>query len=568
MSSPPGSHDPTQYLHVDVRTIEQHFSGDLQFRLPWFQRAYAWSEEHASRLLRDVIEAANGSRGRYFLGNVMLALAHGERSAALVDGHQRTLTLTILFALLRDRIADTGVSARLDQLVRGGGANPDRASFRVVPQPTSAACFGTYVQEIGATRRDPEDDLHDFLESERKFLINRASMAGILDEHAENEAKCVALAEFLLERCTLVVQTVEDEEEAWEMLSIEESTGLPFHSSERSKVAIISVMDREVQEQAGSTWDVWQARLGADGMARLLGHIRTLKATRMSSRPVEQDLVELYDLENADLGFINNVLVPHAARYLAIQRGDIGSGQARAEIAQSIATLTWLHREYWVPPALNWLQVHGEDHDDTLRLFRKLDRLAWLMRIAGRDPVEQERRFRRISQRIEAGASLDDIDELDIDDKFVVAATENLLSRTFYDKSYARLVLRRLSLISGMDCGHIDGDMATVEHVLPKRPPTGSPWRVAFASKRVIDQHAHRLGNLVILTFWENQDVGARSFAEKKPVLAQTRFVLSQEVARSEDWTPAEIRDRSQRLARRLLADWGIELPPGRGRRS
>jgi hypothetical protein len=558
------AYDPTQHIQVEVRTIEQHFTGQVTFRLPWFQRAYAWSEEHATRLLRDILEASKGGRGRYFLGSVMLAVQAGDTAAALIDGHQRTLTLTILFALLRDRIKDPVMSGRLDRLVSISTASQQSPpAFRVTPQPINADCFRTYVQEIGATLREPQDNLHDFLESERNFLNNRGRLAEVLDEHAPDEAALIGLATFILDRCTMVIQTVEDEDEAWEMLSIEESTGLPFHSSERSKVALITVMQREVQEEAGRTWDVWQARLGADGMARLLGHVRTLKATRTSSKPIEQELVELYDLREADLRFIEKTLVPHAARYLAIRRADLGSGAARAEISSHIETLNWLNREFWVPPALCWLDVHGAEHPDTAALLRHLDRLAWLMRIAGRDPVDQERRFRRISVEIKAGTAIQDIKDLKVDQKILALARENLLSRTFYDKSYARLVLRRLSLLTGQDCGPIDGDQATVEHVLPRRPPKGSPWYTNFKNKKTVDHHAHRLGNLAVLTFWENQEAGAKPLPEKQPILAASRFVLARKCAAQQDWTPATITARTEELARTLLEGWDIEYPGG-----
>ena len=314
------------------------------------------------------------------------------------------------------------------------------------------------------------------------------------------------------------------------------------------------------RKEAGKTWDIWQARLGADGMAQLLRHIRTLKTTKTSSKPIEQDLVELYQLRDADLDFINNVLVPHARRYLAILRCTVGDGAYQTVIGSYIGTLLWLNREHWVPAALSWLEVHDAGHPDTAAFFRRLDRLAWLMRIAGRDPVEQERRFRRIATRIKEEAVLANIAQLEIEPKIAAMAKDNLLSRTFYDKTYSRLVLRRLSLLAGSDCGHIDGDQATVEHILPRKPPSGTAWYTAFTNKKAVDQYAHRLGNLAVLTFWENQKAGAKPFPEKCPILAKTRFVLAHQVAKSQDWTPKEIDARSNQLAAALFNSWDMDL--------
>ncbi|MEO0810037.1 MAG: DUF262 domain-containing HNH endonuclease family protein [Pseudomonadota bacterium] len=552
---------PPPPINVEIRTIEQHFSSEHTFRMPWFQRAYAWSEEHAMRLLRDIIDASQGNRGRYALGGVMLAAPEGQKWAALIDGHQRTLTLTILIALLRDLIETPATKARLDALIhcnRTAGSEGD--PVRVTPQPCNVECFKTYVQQMGATLREREEAMHGLLESERNLLQNRDRLAELIVEHLPTEQAKLKLTAFLLERCYLIVQIVVDEEEAWEMLSVEETTGLAFHASERSKVAIITVMHRSVQEEAGRTWDLWQARLGADGMTSLLRHIRALKAHKTSAKPIEQDLVELYNLEDSDLSFISDILVPYAQYYLAIQNADLGCYASKAEIGYYINMLSWLPRQDWIPPVLSWIKINGADHSDTITFFRRLDRLAWLMRIAGRDPIEQERRFRSITNLIVSGGAISDVPHLQIDERIAHLSRKNLLSRTFYDKSYSRLVLRRLSILAGQDCGPINGDQATVEHVLPRNPPQGSPWLTMYPDKKAIDQHAHRLGNLVVLTFAENQRAGVRPLQEKQRVFATTFHVLARQVSDIAEWTPDFINRRSEELASQLFDSWELDI--------
>ena len=556
-------YEPMSYIRVAVRTVEEHFSSDTIFHLPWFQRAYAWGEENAVRLLHDIFDASHAARGRYFLGQLLLAAKEHESTAALIDGHQRTLTLTIIIALLRDRIRDVNMRERLDRLIRNQNHRRDGTAgpYKVNPQSNTVECFADFVQEPGGTLIEPESNLHDFLESERNFLNNRNHLARALEDLVEAERAKIALAEFLLTRCSMVVQMVDDEEEAWEMLSIEETTGLAFHSSERSKVALITVMRRDLQHDAGNLWDIWQARLGANGMAQLLRHIRALRHNRRSSKPIEQDLIELYELRDADLTFMTDVLIPQAERYSALMNKAIGGGETKAQLAQSIDYLQWLGRELWVPPALRWIEMRGSNDPDVAHFFALLERLAWLLRIASRDPVEQERRFLRIAAKIDEGMAVVDIEELRVDQKLYQVAVESLTSRTFYDKSYSRLVLRRLSVLLGSDCGAIDGDNATVEHVLPRRPAPSSTWYESFRNKKSIDVHAHRLGNLAVLTFTENQHAGSNSFAYKKPILQNSRFVLAQRAAQYDDWTPGVIVERTNWLASTLFAAWQLDFP-------
>ena len=513
--------------------------------------------------LHDIVDASNGARGRYFLGQLLLAARERDLRASLIDGHQRTLTLTIIIALLRDRIRDFGMRERLDRLIRHETPVHDGGyqSYKVNPQSNTVECFAEFVQEPGATLIEPESNLHDFLESERNFLNNRNHLARALDDLAETEQAKIELSEFLLTRCSLVVQMVDDEDEAWEMLSIEETTGLAFHSSERSKVALITVMRRDLQHDAGNLWDIWQARLGANGMAQLLRHIRALRHNRRSSKPIEQDLIELYELRDADLTFMTDVLIPQAERYSALMNKAIGNGETTAGVSQSIEYMQWLGRELWVPPALRWIEVRGSNDPDAAEFFALLERLAWLMRIASRDPVEQERRFLRVAAKIDSGAAVADMEDLLVDQKLYEAAVESLTSRTFYDKSYSRLVLRRLSVLHGSDCGAIDGDNATVEHVLPRRPTPRSAWYDSFRNKKTIDVHAHRLGNLAVLSFDENQLAGSGSFATKQQILRNSKFILAQRAAQHRDWTPGVIVERTNELAITLFAAWRLQFP-------
>lgn len=108
---------PTTGLRVAYQTVEELFGTDYAFHLPWFQRAYAWGEEHAHRFLADVARAYLDGRPRYVLVDIILAQPEGERRQTIVDGQQRCFTLTILFALLRARAPDPALAGRVGRLI-------------------------------------------------------------------------------------------------------------------------------------------------------------------------------------------------------------------------------------------------------------------------------------------------------------------------------------------------------------------------------------------------------------------------------------------------------------------
>ena len=114
--------------------------------------------------------------------------------------------------------------------------------------------------------------------------------------------------------------------------------------------------------------------------------------------------------------------------------------------------------------------------------------------------------------------------------------------------------------MSGEDPGPINGANATVEHVLPRRPGKGTGWDKDYTSKAKIDEHVHRLGNLAVLTFEDNQKAGSDSFEKKKKIFAKSDFAMAQAIAETERWPPQAIKQRSITLADQLLAPWDLKL--------
>src|SRR5690606_3587123 len=104
--------------------------------------------------------------------------------------------------------------------------------------------------------------------------------------------------DFLAQNCRLVVHELEDEEEAWQSMQIEEDTRLDFSAADRSKASIISAMPADEREEAGRVWEDAQTLLGASDMRGLLGHVRNIGIPNRSTAPVESELIKHYKLNS------------------------------------------------------------------------------------------------------------------------------------------------------------------------------------------------------------------------------------------------------------------------------
>ena len=89
--------------------VAKVLSDDFAFRIPEYQRPYAWTTEQSGEVLEDLLWMLGDDNripieelSPYFLGSIVLIKQDGHADSEVVDGQQRLTTLTILMAALRD----------------------------------------------------------------------------------------------------------------------------------------------------------------------------------------------------------------------------------------------------------------------------------------------------------------------------------------------------------------------------------------------------------------------------------------------------------------------------------
>jgi hypothetical protein len=105
-------------LTAHEQPISKIFSNDYVFRIPGYQRPYAWTTEQARDLFDDIsgfIQAhKKGEEARvdemppYFLGSIVLVKPNELPNADVVDGQQRLTTLTLLLSAIRANSSSQG----------------------------------------------------------------------------------------------------------------------------------------------------------------------------------------------------------------------------------------------------------------------------------------------------------------------------------------------------------------------------------------------------------------------------------------------------------------------------
>jgi uncharacterized protein with ParB-like and HNH nuclease domain len=228
-------------FETKTMTVGELFSGSNVFRMPIFQRPFSWEEETALELFGDIHQAMKRSdppgRGEYFLGPIIIA-KNGSPSSPLdvVDGQQRLVTLSAIFAILRDLLSRGSLQDELqdcltrpEKLLRGLPKQP-RVRLRQVDHEE----YEAWVQKPGGTL-----DLPDEGETEASDRLLNAINAIKSDIGRVNRSYVEGVAKFILNNCHLVRVQAQNLDDAYVLFRSLNSRGLPLNELDIVRAELI-----------------------------------------------------------------------------------------------------------------------------------------------------------------------------------------------------------------------------------------------------------------------------------------------------------------------------------------
>jgi hypothetical protein len=563
---------------AQAMSLGQLFADPNFVHVPSYQRAFAWTREEAGRLLEDVAEALDESDsvngGDYFLGPMLfiepapptgrIATWKASRTGRVhdvVDGLQRLTTLTILFCVLRDLDAEGGEPAS-ERLLAAVGTS---ARVRLLLRESEETFFQAYVRRRGATVTQPAEGSLSL--SEARIHEVREHMRQTLAEW--DAAQRRQLADFLLDRCHIVLVSATGIDRAHRMFTVLNATGRPLARNDILKASLLGAVPAAALARATAIWDAAQVRLGAD-FDSLFSHIRSIH--RRTSAPIISGIHEIAAERGGADAFVTRVLGPAAAALDDIRNARHAGSPHSAAIAASLRHLSWLRGGDWIPPALLcWLES-GKEPAELAWFLGQLDRLAYALRILA---MGTKRRSTRIGNLLAALRNGDDLkaptSPLRLTRDEQSSFRHNLRDLHARSAPMAKLVLLRLN--EHMAGGPLDLpiDDLTVEHLLPRKPAPSSRWREWYPDPAERGQCTESLGNLVLMTRAQNDKAGNQDFARKQEVLFKggggtLALPINDYVRGQAEWRAAQVKAREAELLRLIARLWDIPMPAQRGR--
>lgn len=104
-------------MRAEERTIGNILTEQIRYEIPPYQRPYSWKKENVQQLIEDVWEAYEGNDKEYFIGSLITIEKEKNQCYDVVDGQQRLTTLNLIFARLRDHIANDAAKQELGKRI-------------------------------------------------------------------------------------------------------------------------------------------------------------------------------------------------------------------------------------------------------------------------------------------------------------------------------------------------------------------------------------------------------------------------------------------------------------------
>ncbi|MGQ4894068.1 MAG: DUF262 domain-containing protein, partial [Candidatus Njordarchaeia archaeon] len=259
------------------------FSEQFIFEIPIYQRPLSWSKEHFDQLISDIIEAKESGEEQYFLGSIVL-WEKKEKKYEVIDGQQRLTALTLLLAIIGDRIADKEWKTFIQELIYQKG-NPVKGLpdvMRVVPWIELREIFSKYVYQIGGTKNylkdfeagtikkiDAQDPRYHLFEAMEVFAEKLKNF---------NEEELKTLARFISNNIYLVYIKASTRSSAFRLFNVLNTRGLPLSVTDILKsINLENITDNALRNEYARKWRELEEALGRGELSNVIAYVRFIK---------------------------------------------------------------------------------------------------------------------------------------------------------------------------------------------------------------------------------------------------------------------------------------------------
>lgn len=539
-----------------------------KYRVPSFQRDYAWEEEQWEDLWNDIQELLSAPGSFHYMGALVVE-AVSDREFQIIDGQQRVATLSVLALAVIDRLQQLPGDAATK------AANAERASElrkRFIGEKDPASLL----QSSKLFLNDTDDGFYqDYLVQLRtpgnpRGLPKSNRMLWqcfgwfqkrLLDSGLEGEALARLLSDTVARQLLFILITVEDDISAYTVFETLNARGLELSSTDLLKNFLFSRVP--VRTDLDALQRRWRQMIGKVKHERFPDFLRYHLLCRFPQIRKQRLFKKVREevKTSADVFALMDALEQRADLFAAMDDTAHEFWLDRPAAKPYVRDLQLFGVRQHMPLVFAaWEQMSADDFTRVLKLLCVLS-VRYTV-IGSLNTNELEPVYHRAAKALLDGAVrtpaevFAQLRSVYVDDeKFVRDFSHKEMDTTGRRKKVAKYLLCELESDASGKHHDWESDTGTIEHILPENP--SAQWDDPFNPDRQKD-FIYRLGNLMLLEPAINRQCQNGSFEDKRTEYGRSSYATAKALGLSDqaDWSPTILAMRQERMAQRAAHVW------------
>lgn len=540
-----------------------------QYKIPVYQRNYEWSWEQCDKLFEDVVTA--GQRNQlHFCGSIVfkpIAPTKGIGNNIVIDGQQRLTTIYILLKALSDMAQNDSEK----MLPQGAIFNTDQYNQFQLDETSKMKLKPA--KDNNDQLLDLIYDKHDKIDTTCEIYRNYEHFCDLI---RGKQAEGITVSDIYrgIGLLTVAVIQLDDNDNAQEIFERINSTGIPLSLSDKIRnFVLMTEVDQDRLYE--SYWLKAEQILSRDQLEGFFLDYLNFKMDGFTKESTAyDDFKALYVRGRYTNETMLGEILHYAQQYHAFYCGDkLHLSNEANQFLDSIRKLNQTTVYIFLFSMFDDFEAGVIDDETLCKVLRLLlnysirrlicevgsNSLRGLYKtLYGRVFNRPENKNNYYDAIVSFLLQLTSKDVMPSDAEFVVALKE----RNLYRKN--ALCKYLLVAIENQGKEQIKTDALTIEHIMPQNKNLSTAWQKMLGSdwELVRERYLHTLGNLTLTGY--NSELGDLPFAEKLDMLSDKNThvtVLYSDVKDKTEWNAQTIEARSERLSKKVLKLFPIELP-------
>ncbi len=557
-----------------------HSGGSVQYKLPHFQREYAWEKNNWKMFFDDVMsmyDDRSGTPSKHFLGTIVVMTdgTHGISMIVhkIVDGQQRLITASLLLCALRNSISPERNSISPEQKlfdeINSYLINPREDGdfyFKLVP----TVRYGDKRAYFSILRDQFNGSSESKITTAYKYFRKRISDKNQLD--LERFVKCIVAG------MEVVFVKLAENEQPYKIFESLNAKGKALTQPDLVRNYIAMRLPTSGQEQVfdnywiGIEQTLQERRKTVRGMGELTAFLRHYLSYNSGQLPTAKRVYETFrnrmetEFSSVDQ-FIEEIEVIHqfSRYYNKLLRPQ---NEPNGEIQDQLIRLNTLAFSSPYPFLMYLYDLYAKNSissDEFLKTLKAIENHVVRRFLAGESTPYLHNMFATLKSDVDKNRISQTTTDALLNKKYPSdhRLRRELFSTRFYHIKYPRravIVLETLNRHLSKDTdGHtvLDGE-STIEHILPQKLSKEWEEHLGISWEEDHEIYCDTIGNVTILTKKWNSSLSDSEFHKKKSKLAQHGLLLnsnyfSQDIAK---WNADAIRERTKYLTDLILEVW------------